>query len=57
MLNKIILKFLNLPAIFKIRFSPAFNLLQFRLKGLQYGSNVTILGGVSVIGKWKNSDR
>ena len=50
MLNKIILKFLNLPTIIRLRFYPHFNRFVFRLKGVTFGRNMTIQGKVSLIG-------
>ena len=53
MLNKLLLKILNLPIIIRIRFYPRFNRLLFRLKGVTFGRNMTIMGKVSVIGDGK----
>ena len=50
MLNKLLLKILNLPVIIKTRFYPRFNRLLFRLKGVTFGRNMMIMGKVSVIG-------
>ena len=50
MLNKRLLKILNLPVIIRTRFYPRFNRLLFRLKGVTFGQNMTIMGKVSVIG-------
>lgn len=51
MLNNILLKIFNLPVIIRTRFYPRFNRLLFRLKGINFGRNMTIMGKVSVIGK------
>ena len=51
MLNKIILKFLNLPTIIRLRFYPHFNRFMFRLKGVTFGRNMTIQGKLSLIGE------
>lgn len=51
MLNKLLLKILNLPIIIRTRFYPRFNRLLFRLKGVTFGQNMTIMGKVSVIGR------
>ena len=53
MLNKLLLKILNLPIIIRTRFYPCFNRLLFRLKGVTFGRNMTIMGKVSVIGDGK----
>ena len=50
MLNKLILKVLNLPTIIAVRFYPAFNRFLFRLKRIKFGRNMTIVGKVSVVG-------
>ena len=51
MLNRLILKFLNLPTIIAVRFYPAFNRFFFRLKGITFGHNMTIVGKVSIVGE------
>jgi len=51
MLNKLLLKILNLPIIIRTRFYPRFNRLLFRLKGVTFGRNMMIMGKVSVIGE------
>ncbi len=51
MIDNLLLKIFNLPVIIRTRFYPCFNRLLFRLKGVTYGRNMTILGKVSVIGK------
>lgn len=53
MLNKILLKIFNLPVIIRTRFYPRFNRLFFRLRGITFGRNMTIIGKVSVIGEGK----
>lgn len=53
MINKFILKFLNIPTIIKVRFTPAYNRLLLKLKDVQYGNNLKIVGRVSVIGMGK----
>lgn len=53
MLNRIILKILNLPTIIRLRFYPHYNRLLFRLKGVTFGQNMTIQGKVSLIGEGK----
>ena len=51
MMNKLLLKILNLPVIIKTRFYPRFNRLFFHLKGVTFGRNMMIMGKVSVIGE------
>ena len=51
MINKLLLKLFNLPIILSTRFYPRFNSLLFRLKGIIFGRNMTIIGKVSVIGE------
>ena len=53
MLNRIILKILNLPTIIGVRFYPLFNRYFFRLKGIRYGRNFTVMGKVSIVGEGK----
>ena len=51
MLNRIILKIFNLPTTIRLRFYPRFNRLLFRMKGVEFGRNMTIQGKVSLIGE------
>ena len=53
MLSSIVLKILNIPIIVSNRFYPRYNRLLLRLKGVDYGKNMTIMGKVSVIGEGK----
>lgn len=53
MMRRLFLKILNLPIIIRTRFFPRFNRLLFRLKGVIFGRNMTIMGKVSVIGDGK----
>lgn len=50
MLNKFLIKLANLPNVIRIKLSPAYNRWFFRAKGVTYGSNMTIMGKVSIEG-------
>ena len=49
--NSIILKLTNISSILHTRLYPAFNRFFFKLKGISYGENFTIMGKVSVVGR------
>lgn len=55
MLNKFLLKILNIPTTLIIKLSPKINGWLLHSKGVVTGSNITILGKVSVIGPGKIS--
>lgn len=51
MFNRLVLKILNFPTALKVRFYPHYNRWKFRLKGINYGNDLNILGQVVVHGK------
>lgn len=53
MLNKILLKFFNLPTALCVKLSPSFNKWFFKAKGVKYGKNLRVIGKVNITGLGK----
>ena len=53
MLNKILLKILNISSSIVIKFSPTINKWYFQAKGISYGDNLNVIGKIFITGRGK----
>lgn len=51
MLSKLILKLFSSPSAMRIKFSPMFNRIFFRARGIKFGSNMTVMGHLKVVNR------